>query len=79
MFRNLESQNLRQLRSIALEFHPRLTVLTGANGTGKTSLLNILNRHFDWNLVFTSTPRLTRKGEVRFSTGGEDALRCGED
>ncbi|MGF1463763.1 MAG: AAA family ATPase [Maricaulaceae bacterium] len=42
---NLSRIKLRQWRQfdeIDIEFHPRLTVLTGANGTGKSTILSIL-------------------------------------
>lgn len=44
-FRRLQIGGWRQFQAIDIEFHDRLTVLTGTNGAGKTSLLNILSRH----------------------------------
>ena len=37
-------------------FHSRLTVLTGANASGKTTLLNILARHFNWSAQYLAVP-----------------------
>ncbi len=62
MFSNVSIQRWRQFRSIEIELHDRLTILTGANGAGKTTILNMLNRHFGWNTKFISTPR--RKKEL---------------
>ena len=62
MFRSLRLGGWRQFRHVEIRFDDRLTILTGANGAGKTTILNMLNRHFGWNLAFVSTPR--RKSEL---------------
>jgi hypothetical protein len=62
IFKRLRFSNWRQFREIDLEFHPRLTVLTGANGAGKTTVLNLLSRHFGWQGILVSTPRRGRSG-----------------
>lgn len=49
-------------RDLDLEFHPRLTVLTGANGAGKTTVLDLLSRHFGWQGTLVSTPRRLSSG-----------------
>jgi predicted ATP-binding protein involved in virulence len=69
MFKRLQIDGWRQFGEIDISFHPRLTVLTGANGAGKTTILNILNRHAGWNLSFLGTPQLTKKGAIRYFTG----------
>lgn len=69
MFTGLTLANWRQFAQINISFHPRLTVLTGANGSGKTTILHLLNRHWGWNLQYVSTPRWDRKG-VRQYWGG---------
>ena len=67
MFRSIRLEGWRQFRDVQLSFHDRLTVLTGANGAGKTTILNLLNRHFGWNLSFISTPRRKRELVEHFS------------
>ena len=57
MFEQIKIHRWRQFRDIDIKFHDQLTILTGANGAGKTTILNMLNRHFGWNLAFISTPR----------------------
>jgi predicted ATPase len=56
-FRKLELEGWRQFRSISIEFDDRLTVLTGANGSGKTTILALVSAHFGWYMPFVSTPR----------------------
>jgi len=40
MFKGFSLAHWRQFEAIELEFSDRLTVLTGENGTGKTTILN---------------------------------------
>lgn len=57
LFKKLEVSDWRQFHRIDIDLSKQVTILTGSNGTGKTSLLNILTQHFGWNLSFVSTPR----------------------
>lgn len=60
-FKHMSLQGWRQFETVELRFDKRLTILTGANGAGKTTILNILNRHFGWNLQLASTPKRSAK------------------
>ena len=66
MFKSIEISDWRQFSSVEVLFHDRLTVLTGANGSGKTTILNLLNRHFGWNLHLVGTPRAQKTGVFKF-------------
>ncbi|MCR9069974.1 MAG: AAA family ATPase [Rhodobacteraceae bacterium] len=66
MFRSIEIKDWRQFASVKVDFHDRLTILTGANGAGKTTILNLLNRHFGWNLALIGTPQLSKRGVLRY-------------
>lgn len=68
IFKQLRISNWRQFREINIEFHERLTVLTGANGAGKTTVLNLLSRHFGWQGTLVSTPNRRQSGKA-FSSG----------
>lgn len=52
VFGSLELADWRQFEQIEIKFHPRVTTLTGANGSGKTTVLNLLSRHFGWAMQF---------------------------
>lgn len=69
-FNNLSISGWRQFHNISMDFHPRLTVITGANGAGKSSLLGLLTQHFGWQKYFLGTPLKKRtNGVSRFTTG----------
>lgn len=69
MFKSLQLGNWRQFNNIDLEFHPRLTVITGENGTGKTSILNILNYFINGgNTTYLASPtnKMNKQGQPLF-------------
>ncbi|MBU0823407.1 MAG: AAA family ATPase [Alphaproteobacteria bacterium] len=80
LFRTLEIGNWRQFHRIDIDLSKQITVLTGSNGTGKTSLLNILTQHFGWNLSFVSTPRIaSRRLRAIWSDIYEDSIIYDEE
>lgn len=58
----------RQFGSIDIDLSTRLTVLTGENGTGKTSLLSVLGQAFGEGIQFLGTPTRDENG-FRFRAG----------
>ncbi len=68
-FRRLRLAGWRQFASVDIEFHPRLTVLTGVNGAGKSTLLNILSRHLGVERPYLSTVKKGKDGKVSFISG----------
>lgn len=66
MFKKIKIHNWRQFNNVSIDFHPNLTVITGANGAGKTTVLSMLSRHFGWNIQYASTPRKAKKGLVSY-------------
>ena len=68
-FRRLEIRGWRQFDEVELDFSRRLTIITGANGAGKTTMLTLLTQHFGWNATFLSEPRLEKSGGLRFFSG----------
>jgi hypothetical protein len=55
MFSDMKLHRWRQFKDVDISFDAKITILTGENGTGKTTILNILSRHFGWNFQFAST------------------------
>jgi predicted ATPase len=55
-FSTLKLDNWRQFDHVEIDLRSQTTVLTGPNGCGKTTILNILSKHFGWNINFTATP-----------------------
>jgi predicted ATPase len=69
-FRALEIKSWRQFSLIELDLSKQLTVLTGENGTGKSTLLTILADQFSrQQYPFISTP-MSVGGEVRYMGAG---------
>ena len=68
-FHSLRIEGWRQFGHVDIALHPRLTVLTGANGAGKSSLLRIFHGHFGIRQPFLATPILQSGGGYSYFTG----------
>ena len=62
MFKRLKISDWRQFSNVDISFHPHLTVLTGANGAGKTTILNLLSQSTGWNPQFVSSYEKDKAG-----------------
>ena len=61
-FSNIKIHKWQQFESVDIDFGEKLTILTGVNGSGKTSILTILARHGDWvEQYFYATPKKDQK------------------
>jgi len=70
IFSSIQIESWRQYSSIDIKFHPELTIITGPNGTGKSTILSILNRHFGYNKPYLSTFKKNKKtGILSYSSG----------
>lgn len=68
-FSKVKIREWQQFQNVDIDFHNRLTVLTGANGSGKTTILNILARHYNWPVQSLSTPKKdNNSGVISFLT-----------
>jgi predicted ATP-binding protein involved in virulence len=65
-FENLKLAQWRQFGAVDIDLSRQSTVLTGANGCGKTTILNVLSHHFGWSINFVSTPYMGKKQKKRF-------------
>jgi hypothetical protein len=68
-FTELSLSGWRQFDQIAIDLHPRLTVLTGANGSGKSTLLGIFSKHFGYQRPFLATPQQSETGVRSYVQG----------
>jgi hypothetical protein len=55
-FRHLRLEGWRQFATVDIDIHPKLTIITGANGAGKSTILNIFSQHFGWHTNYLATP-----------------------
>lgn len=68
-FRSIKLNSWRQFAHVAIDFHPRLTILTGSNGAGKSTILNICSQHFGYSRPFLSTPKRKKGGGIAYDLG----------
>lgn len=55
MFKTLNLSEWRQFKNVSIDLSNPMTVITGVNGSGKTTILSILGQHFGWNIPWKST------------------------
>ncbi|EEY99130.1 AAA family ATPase [Vibrio vulnificus] len=66
-FKKLKISKWQQFEEIEIDLHDRITIVTGSNGCGKTTLLSLLARHCGWVQVSLSTPKKDKKtGAIKF-------------
>jgi len=68
VLRHLSLGGWRQFGDVNVDFDPHLTILTGANGAGKTTILHILAHFLGWNVPFVATPRVDPRGRLEYIT-----------
>jgi hypothetical protein len=73
-FASLKLNDWRQFSTIDIDFHERMTIVTGANGSGKSTILRLLAAHFGWQNQLLSTPREGKGGVFQYFTGAQKKL-----
>ena len=63
-FKYIKIAEWQQFNNVSIEFHDRLTILTGANGSGKTTILNLLAKHYGWEMPSLATPKKEKESGV---------------
>jgi hypothetical protein len=69
IFSRIQLDGWRQFKQVDIDFHPRLTVITGANGSGKSTILGILSNHFGWSRPYLSVPKQDKRGTLSYLSG----------
>ena len=64
-FNAIKLTGWRQFENVELDLSKRVTIITGTNGCGKTTILTLLSRHFGWNIKFASTPYVSKRAAKR--------------
>jgi len=67
-FINITINEWQQFSNIDISFHERVTILTGGNDSGKTTVLSLLAKHMGWTHISLATPKTDTNGIVRFIT-----------
>ena len=65
-FDHIHLEGWRQFSGVHIDLSKQATILTGQNGSGKTTILNTLSRHFGWDIQFVSTPFWGKRKAQRF-------------
>lgn len=78
----IELMSWQKFENISLRFHPRVTFLTGVNGTGKTSICRLLAQFIGYNHSFISSldqsnPLNLSIGTITFSNDIESIAKNG--
>jgi predicted ATP-binding protein involved in virulence len=60
-FDKLEIKQWQQFEEVELQLHERLTIITGSNGCGKTTLLSLFAKHSGWAHNSLSIPKKDKK------------------
>ncbi len=65
-FARITLEDWRQFATVDIDLSRQITILTGQNGTGKTTILNLLSSHFGWHANLVSTPFLSKRDAKQF-------------
>lgn len=56
MLKSLKISHWNQFHSVEINFHPKITIITGSNGAGKSTLFRMLSSDMGWGYTEVSNP-----------------------
>lgn len=65
-FSRVTIKDWQQFAEIDISFHPRATIITGSNGSGKTTILSMLAKHRGWLPFALATPKNDSAKGIRY-------------
>ncbi|PFC37731.1 AAA family ATPase [Bacillus cereus] len=75
IIKNLKIKNWNQFEEVNIDFHPKLTVLTGANGAGKSTILRMFSTQLGWRFNEIATPSKKASNVLRYRIGGKRKIQ----
>lgn len=70
IIKSIKLEDWNQFENVNIQFHPSLTVLTGANGAGKSTILRMFSRFIGWGVNETATPLKRSLNGFKYRLGG---------
>ncbi len=61
MLKTLKITDWKHFENIDMSFDSSVVIITGANGSGKSTIMRILSQHADWNMPEYATPEKDQK------------------
>lgn len=69
MLKSLKLNDWNQFNTIDINFHNRITIITGSNGAGKSTLLRLLSKELGWFFEEISRPNISANHSYKFLAG----------
>lgn len=66
-FARLQLSDWQQFSEVDIAFHSRATIITGSNGSGKTTILSFLSRHIGYSHLSLATPKFYPGSILKYS------------
>lgn len=69
MITKLNINHWNQFGNISLDFHDDLTIITGTNGSGKSTILRLLSKLVGWSYTEVGLPNKTKNSYIPYLSG----------
>ena len=68
-FKSIEISDWQQFDHVSLDLSTKVVIITGANGSGKTTIASQLGRHFGYKKTSLATPISSSDGKITYTAG----------